>query len=354
MTASNKSQPGLLGHIKPLLSLSDNKRPWGHMLVVALAMGAPALIGAWLEQLVPALLACMGSLVILYLRQTPLADGMATLAVCSFGLAVSFVTGLLSSFDPYLSSLSLVLTVFLVTLICRFYSIPPPGSFFFILVACLARTLPFDLELAAERTGILLFGCMGACVLALVYGLLQPHRSKPAGRPVAAKDHHIAAISLEASVIGLFVGGGYLFALLINLDNPYWVPVSTAAIMQGATFRAIWHRNVQRIVGTVIGMGLAWVIFSLAPGTWALVALIFLLSLLIDMLITRNYGLAVIFVTPLTLIFAEASLAAANTEQLIFSRLLDIVLGSCIGYVGGWVIHHARLFRYLERLMVKR
>ncbi len=345
----------LWNQIRPLLTLSDIKRPWGILAVVALSVGAPAFIGAWLDQFVTALLASMGGMVILYMRQTQIAHRMMTLAVCSFGFTVSFSVGLLTSFDPYLSAISLALTVFLATLICRFFSVPPPGSFFFILVACLAKILPFDLTLAAERTGILLFGCMGACLLALGYSVVQQHfLKKSAVVPVEAEDHRIAAIILEAAVIGLFVGGGYLFALLVNLQNPYWVPVSTAAIMQGATFRAIWHRNVQRIFGTIIGMGVTWVIFSLSPGIWELAALIMLLSFLIEVLITRNYGLAVIFITPLTVIFAEASLASADTGQLILMRLLDIILGSSIGYVGGWVIHHPKLFHYLERLMVNR
>jgi hypothetical protein len=86
-------------------------------------------------------------------------------------------------------------------------------------------------------------------------------------KAIQVEDHQITAIALEAFVISFFIGGGYLFALLASQENPYWVPTSTAAIiMQGATFRAIWHRNVHRIVGTTSGMAIAWLIFSLSPG----------------------------------------------------------------------------------------
>lgn len=162
------------------------------------------------------------------------------------------------------------------------------------------------------------------------------------------------ALMLEAGVIALFIGGGYLLALLVGLDNPYWVPVSTAAIMQGATFRAVWHRNVHRIVGTVIGMGLVWLIFSFSPGPWILAGLVMLLSFVIETLVTRNYGLAVIFITPLTVIFADASLATGDTEALVMARLVDIVLGSIIGCVGGWLLNHPRGFRAVEAWIVQR
>jgi len=341
--------------IQPLLSFSEHKRPLGFLLVAALSTGLPVFVGAGVGQFAPSMIASMGGLVILYLRQTPLAHRMTSLAVCAFGFALCFALGVLTSFNILLSSLTLVLSVVLVTVICRYFSVPPPGSFFFTLVACLARTLPFDLSLAAERTGILLFGCMGACLLGLAYSLIQM-RFQPAAaqRPVEPRDPRVVAILLEALVIGLFVGGGYLAAHLAQLENPYWVPVSTAAIMQGATFRVVWHRNVHRIVGTAIGMGLAWLIFLASPGNWTLAALILVLSFVIELLVTRNYGLAVVFITPLTVIFAEAASASADPGPLMAARLLDIVIGSCIGYVGGWVIHHPTLFQSLERWLTGR
>ncbi len=196
---------------------------------------------------------------------------------------------------------------------------------------------------------------MSATLLALCYSIVRVKLGKQnVDTPVERQDDRIVAIILEASVIGVFVGGGYLLALLMNLENPYWVPISTAAVLQGATFRAVWHRNVHRIVGTFIGMGLAWIIFSMSPGVWALAVLIGLLSFAIEMLVTRNYGLAVIFITPLTVIFADASLAAQAPEALILTRLVDIVIGSMIGYVGGWVIHHPKLFQSIEQFLVKR
>lgn len=341
--------------IKPLLVLNDKKRPWGFLVIAALCIGLPVLVGAWLDVFSTAILASMGGLVILYMPQARIARRMMTLAVCSFGFAASFALGALTSFNPYLSAGTLAFTVFLVTVVCRYFSVPPPGNFFFILVACMSRTMPFDLSLAAERVGILLFGCMGACLLALMYSvwrLLLLKREVPP-RP-APEERRVVALMLESTVIALFVSGGYLFALLIELDNPYWVPISTLAILQGATYRAVWQRNVHRIFGTAIGMGLAWTIFSLSPNTWTLAVLVIVLSFLIEVLVTRNYGLAVIFITPLTVIFADSALAVADTNSLILTRLIDIMLGSLIGYVGGWVIYHPRLFYRLEHWLEKR
>jgi len=67
-----------------------------------------------------------------------------------------------------------------------------------------------------------------------------------------------------------------------------------------------WYRNVHRIVGTAIGMGLVWVLFSLSQGLWVMALLIVVLSFVIEVLVTRNEGLAVIFITPRSAILAEA------------------------------------------------
>lgn len=345
---------GLGARLRPLIELSEQRRPLGFLIVAALAVGMPVLIGAALDRFSSSILASMGGLVILYMRQTALPHRLTTLSVCSFGFLFSFSFGALTSVDPYLSAFTLALTVFVVTVVCRFYRLPPPGTFFFILVACLSRTLPFELDLVAERTGTLLLGCMGATLLGLLYTLFQGKHGVTAPPSMGNPQQDRVALMLEAGVIALFIGGGYLLALLIGLDNPYWVPVSTAAIMQGATFRAVWHRNVHRIVGTVIGMGLVWLIFSFSPGPWILAGLVMLLSFVIETLVTRNYGLAVIFITPLTVIFADASLATGDTEALVMARLVDIVLGSIIGCVGGWLLNHPRGFRAVEAWIVQR
>lgn len=335
---------------QPLLVINNHKRPLGYFMVTAFSVGIPAFVGAAFNQLELSITACTGALVILYLRQMPLIELMISLSVISFGFAISFTLGLLTSFNIYISAASLVFTVFLVTFVCRYYLIPAPGSLFFVLIACLARALPFDLSLAANRIGLLVLGAIGACVLALFYNLLENHFFKARDVDVEVKEKvNIAKILFHSSVISMFVGGGYLFALLIGLSSPYWVPVSTVAVLQGANFRAIWTRNIHRIFGTAIGLGIAWIIILLSPNDWVIAVLIVMLVFLIEMLITRNYGLAVIFITPLTVIFANAGIQLADADNLILVRLLNIIFGGVIGLLGGWFIYRVQFFESLQK-----
>lgn len=325
------------------------KRPTLYLVMAAFAVGLPTLVGAAIDQFAASINASMGGLIILYLRQTKFTHRMITMGLCAFGMTLSFTLGLLTSFHPVLSAFTLLLSVFLVTVICRYYALPPPGTFFFIVAACIGRTIPFDIALVAERIGVLMFGSMSACLVALLYSVIQVYFLKQdLPDPPPKPDSRIDAIIIESAIIALVVAGSYLFARSIGMENPYWVPISCAAILQGATFREIWHRNVHRIFGTAVGLVLTWAIFSLSPSNWMLAICIIVLSFLIEYLVTRNYGLAVIFITPLTVIYADSALYQGDANLLLVNRLADITLGSIVGYLGGWLIHRTATLTAIE------
>lgn len=350
-----------LHHLKQLLALKPATRPWHLPFVAALCAGGPVLTGAVVGRVDLGITACLGALVILYIRPAlPIPQRMIMLAVCSFGFSVCFALGLSTSFNLFLAAGTLGLIALLSTGITRYYALQPPGNFFFVLVTALAHTRPFDLELIPLRVGLLTLGGILACTLAFFYSLsLYLTKQQPLPSSVPLKPNtpnqykpRLHSIILESAVTGLFVGGSYLLAVLVGLDNPYWVPISCCAIMQGATFTMIWHRNVHRIFGTTIGMVLAWGILSLPLNPWLLGAVIILLNFIIEFLVVRNYGLAVIFITPMTLLLADAASTWDHTEALILARLLDIILGSIAGFVGGWVLHRSRGFAWAEKKLL--
>lgn len=346
---TNRSTFGqrLLQDFMSLLVWKPSTRPWHFSFLASLCVGLPALVGVHFGRFDSGVLASIGALVILYLPHTPVPHRMVTLATCSLGLTACFALGISTSFNPYVSAAVLGLTTALATLITRLYALPPPGSFFFILVAAVANTLPFNQSLIPAHVGLFVLGSIQACLLAFLYSLLVARKAaaRPAPTPIGLR----AGTNVpEAIVIGLFVGGSLLLAQFLGLDNPYWVPISCAAIMQGATFRAVWHRKIHRIIGTAVGMGLAWIIFSLPFSPLELVGVIMLLNFLIEFLVVRNYGLAVIFITPLTVLLAEASTVALPPDQLLLARMFDIALGSVIGFVGGGILHHPEILAYFE------
>lgn len=337
--------------IKSLFVLNKPSRPWHVALVATIGMAIPALLGVYFNHMANAILACVGTMVILYIPRTSIPHRMVTLVVCSFGIVACFTLGLGVGFNVYASAVTLFFTASLVDFICRYYSIPAPGNFFFIFLAALGCTLPFTLELFPMRVGLVALGCMLSCLLAFIYSLLV---TLPAPNAVTAAEKNSVLLVLQSCVLGLFVGGSYLLAELIGLNKPYWVPISCAAIMQGATFTLVWQRKIHRVVGTALGMGLAWCIFSQSLHGWSFALAIILLFFIVEVLVVHHYGLAVIFITPLTMLLAEGSASRVLHESLVITRLGDIALGSVIGFVGGWVMHHPKILGYFEKKLKKK
>lgn len=85
-------------------------------------------------------------------------------------------------------------------------------------------------------------------------------------------------------------------------------------------------------------------LLELPLSPWSLPLMIMVLTFIVETLVVRHYGLAVIFITPMTLLLADASLLGhGSAGSLLQARLLDTVAGSFAGLLGGVVLHTQRL-----------
>jgi uncharacterized membrane protein YccC len=326
-----------------LLLVNPQQRPWQIPLLAALAVGLPLLTAAWLGHFGFGITTCLGALVILYMPQgRTMRRGISTLAACGCGFVLCFALGAGTSFNPWISALTLGITAALATALCRLWALPPPGTFFFIMITALGSTAAFAPELIPLRLGLVALGSLTACLLALAYNLCQMRGSPTTSVPITLPAQDVRQIVGEAVIVGVFVGGSYAVARWLGLDNPYWVPISCAAIMQGASLRLLWQRKIHRILGTGLGMLLAWGIFSLSLSHLQIALVVMALQFVIEVLVVRNYGLAMVFITPLTVLFADAAGPIHDVEALILARMFDILLGSVIGFFGGWACHGYR------------
>ncbi|WP_076669929.1 FUSC family protein [Pontibacter indicus] len=329
---------------RALFELKKTERLWHIPVLASLCTGLPLLAGFASGRLDYGILGCIGGLVILYLpTNTTLVHRMITVISCSFGFMVSLAVGVTFSFNPYLSSLFVGLFALAVHWVANYFAMKPPGSFFFIMITSIAGTMPFELDSIPTRIGLIGMGTMLACVLAFFYSLLMLRKQKPVTELLVVKKSVYSNL-VESVVVGLFVGGSLLAGQLLQLEKPYWVPISCLAVMQGVSLRHVWQRSFQRILGTFIGLGLTWLLLPYTSTPLAICLSIILLQFIIEMLVVRHYGLAVIFITPMTLFLAEAGSAmTADPNALIYTRFVDIVLGSLIGALGGWVLYHQKL-----------
>lgn len=336
--------------IKAFFVLKQTERLWHIPLLATVCVGVPILTGLYLGNLELGLIACLAGMVILYLPSSAsLANRMMVLLVCSFGFMISYTVGISFSFNAYVSAVVFGLFSMVVHWINAYFKTKPPGSFFFIMIVAMASCMPFNLYTIPEKVGLMGLGSMFACTLGLFYSMMIKNRySQKKPRTISSVlAKHKYANFVEAFIMGLFMFGSLLLGHLLELKNPYWIPISCAAVMQGASVYHIWQRVFHRVLGTFIGLGLCWVMLSISKTPLSICINIIVLQFIIEMLVVRHYALAVIFITPMTVLLTEAANPLIQDPNLLaYVRFWDIALGSMIGAIGGWVIHHEKIRYY--------
>lgn len=332
-----------------LITINPSDRPWELPLAVAVAAGLPMLLGAWFDEMSYAALASIGAMTIVYVPHTRLDHRMATIMAAAFAMIACFALGQLSQLVPIARGPIIALVAVLVTMACRYYRVIPPGSLFFVMATAIGAYTPGDIVDAPARLGVFALGTIGAVIVAFLYSMhiLRFRAPLPASPP---PDDLLDFVVIDSLIIGLFVGLSLGAAQILGLDKPYWVPVSCLAVIQGINLRAVWNRQAHRIIGTMIGLAVTWMLVRHAADSWAIAIAVTVLTFCIETAIVRHYAFATIFITPLTILLAEASiLGHAGSSALIVARFTDTVIGSLIGLAGGICLHNSAARQMLRR-----
>lgn len=136
-------------------------------------------------------------------------------------------------------------------------------------------------------------------------------------------------IGLRVAVASAVSG---LFGWLTNIEHAYWITAAAVLMLyQGLDRATMLQRGIQRVGGTLIGTVLAGVVLYLHPeGLW-FAATIALLQFIIELLVLRNYGLAVVFITAIALTIASGGHPVADIPHQVWVRAEDTFLGCAIG-----------------------
>ncbi|WP_442787190.1 FUSC family protein [Flavobacterium suncheonense] len=336
-----------------LFCYRKSERAWHIPFLASLCVGIPLFIGYYLNKPEYGITSCVGGLVFLYLPGGSLARRMVTMLACSFGFVFAYTIGVLFSFQPYLSSVVLGLFAAFVHWVSRFFQLKPPGNFFFIMIASIASCMPFAPEEIPAKVGLMAMGTLLATVIAFVYSMLITKGVAFSSEFVVVVQRNYVTI-FEAVVIGFFMSLSLLIGLLLKLDNPYWLPISCAAVIQGVTLQQVWRRTFQRILGTFAGLVLTWFLLQLELNLFWICFSIVVFQFIVETLIVRQYALTIVFITPLTIFLADVGNSLRmEPGELIATRFLDIIIGSVIGAVAGWLLHHQYLRNQSERQIRK-
>lgn len=218
----------------------------------------------------------------------------------------------------------------------------PPGPLF--PVFAFAATASIDSSAADVPVGLLVAG--SAALLAVAVGgagQLRRARVRPqevARTPVPRADlaavarRHVARCAGAALVAGAVATG-------LGIGHPYWAVVGAVVPLSAHALLAQVVRGVQRLVGTALGLVVAAALLALDPRGLVLVVVVVVLQGVAELLVGRNYALALVAVTPLALLVGHLA-APSPASPLLLDRGVETVVGVAVGVLAGWLTRDRR------------
>lgn len=304
-----------------------------------LAMGLPITIYTLAGRPQLGLLASTGAFTALYLATRSRQDRAKFLPLIALGLVASSAIGVATASSLVGSLIALFVVAAVSAPLCFGLGVGPPGALFFILITGVSSrlTAPTRLEGAAIPgelvLGMLAVGCLIAYLVVLA-PLVVPRVRRRAtdvyGRrgPLRFRFDDPSRVIVFRLVVASAIA--VLIAAPLGVHRVYWVLLTVVAILQnGHHIRLTALRGIHRILGTILGVGLFAIVALLNPtGLW-LAGLLAVLQFAVEMIVIRNYGLALVLITPLALTIA----AQGHTEKLVDvvrDRVLDTLIGGAI------------------------
>ncbi|WP_425245638.1 FUSC family protein [Streptomyces sp. NEAU-NA10] len=130
-------------------------------------------------------------------------------------------------------------------------------------------------------------------------------------------------------------------SLALGVGRPYWALVTAASLYQ-ANVTLTWSRGVQRVVGNLVGVVAFAALVPLAHlHQAALVLVCLVLNFGAEALISRNYWLGSVCVTPMALLVTEFA-HYQNAGLLITERIVDTFVGALVGFATAVAVTNRR------------
>ncbi|MFJ2019052.1 FUSC family protein [Streptomyces nodosus] len=166
-------------------------------------------------------------------------------------------------------------------------------------------------------------------------------------RPLRHRLGPLAPLALRTA-LGCALAG--YVSLACGVGRPYWALVTAAALYQ-ANVTLTWRRGVQRVVGNIAGVLLFAAVAPIAHlNQLALVLCGLAFSFGAEALISRNYWLGSVCVTPMALLITEFATYQRPGEP-ITDRVLDTLIGALVGFAAAIAVTNRRAGDRIEHAL---
>ncbi|MFC4786829.1 FUSC family protein [Nocardioides sp. MAHUQ-72] len=213
----------------------------------------------------------------------------------------------------------------------------PPGPLFlvFAFAACASLpSAPVDVLAAVAVAGS---SAAFSVLVGAAGGWWRRARTEPAApRPAVRRSGYAEVARRHALRNALAVLLAGTIATAAGIGHPYWAMVSAVVPLAARDLGHQASRGLHRVVGTGLGLAVAAVLFALDPRGLVLIGVIVLLQVAAELLVGRNYALALVAVTPLALLMVHV-VAPTPAGTLLWDRGVETVIGVVIGLGVGWL-----------------
>ena len=129
---------------------------------------------------------------------------------------------------------------------------------------------------------------------------------------------------------------GYILSLLLPLGHSYWILLSIATILKPA-FSASRKRNIQRVAGTLIGVGIGFLTLHLSTSNTPIFVIMLIGMLIAYTTLRMNYLISTAAIT-LYVVLSFHFFYAASLNGLLFDRVIDTIAGALICLAAAYFI----------------
>lgn len=287
--------------------------------------------------------AAFGAFTSLYGRSEPYGLRLRSMCVAAIGLVVSIAAGaLIAAFGAplWVTVIALVAVTAGGTLAASGFDLLPRGAIFYVFGLLVCAQIPTPVDELGPRMLVAVLATAFALALGMSGWLLRraaPDRFSGLFRSLGRVPRMTSVmrdrrtwLAVAQCVIGGLVAGA--IALTLHTGHPYWAVVSAVVVIPSPRGAHTTRRAIERIVGTALGLGTAWLLLSPNPPTWVLILAVGICQCVTELLVGWFCAAALLFITPLALAVSELG-NQSSVGLLLGDRLIETVIGACIGLV---------------------
>ncbi|WP_455538897.1 FUSC family protein [Terrisporobacter sp.] len=164
------------------------------------------------------------------------------------------------------------------------------------------------------------------------------------------KDSIVLVNAIRYGIVLMFSA---LVAYELKIPKSSWITLSCAAVMSGSTVMSTFYRSIQRFVGTILGVVIVMCIYYMNPHSYSIALFNMALTMLTEFFIAKNYAIGAMFFTANAILIAEASSGIYTLSNLVSARIISIVIGCVIGFLGTYLMGRKSASSRLKELMAK-